>query len=120
MVYPFEFLQGQLLGIQGTFSPTLAEVAIRLSDGCDAGVQKNAGRILTTLREEEEQFSRTLAAGQKKLRDIVLKCKESGTSGNGSAVMVGGEDAFMLFDTYGFPLELTQEIVASEGMQVGC
>ncbi|CAD7697585.1 unnamed protein product [Ostreobium quekettii] len=108
-------MKGRLQGIKGAFTPALADVAISLSDGCDPAVRKSAQRITTVIAEEEEQFSRTLAAGQKKLHDIVEAYRQPGSS---SEVIMSGEDAFVLFDTYGFPLELTQEIAAAEGMQV--
>lgn len=106
-------LKGHLLGIQGTFLTSVAQVAIDLSEGCDPAVKKNASRILKELQLEEERFSATLGTGQKLLSDILQAASKG--SGKGS---VSGRDAFVLYDTYGFPLEITEELAAAQGITV--
>ncbi|MCC6728299.1 MAG: alanine--tRNA ligase [Chthonomonadales bacterium] len=68
--------------------------------------------ILRTVRAEEERFRRTLDHGMHRLLELVEAVERSGGS------RVEGEDAFTLYDTYGFPLELTEEIAAEHGLNV--
>lgn len=63
------------------------------------------------MSQEEEQFSRTLSAGQKKLSEFILEAQEN--SGR-----ITGQQAFMLFDTFGFPLEITEEISKANKIKV--
>ncbi|KAA6423619.1 MAG: alanyl-tRNA synthetase, partial [Trebouxia sp. A1-2] len=111
--------QGHLLGIKGTFLSAVAQVAIDLSEGCDPAVKKNAPRILKELQLEEERFSSTLGTGQKLLTDILQQAAAKQSNGaNGSKPSVSGRDAFVLYDTYGFPLEITQELASAQGVTV--
>ncbi len=64
------------------------------------------------LSSEEETFGRTLAQGTKLLEELIARARESGAEG------VAAEDAFLLHDTYGFPIDLTLELVAEEGLGV--
>lgn len=80
---------------------------------CLSQVQKNAQRIYAELAREEGLFAATLKTGQKKLDDLLSKASQS------SHRVLSGQDAFLLYDSYGFPLELTQELAALQGIQVG-
>jgi alanyl-tRNA synthetase len=80
-------------------------------------VSKNEERILKEIDREEARFSATIAAGQNQL-DRVLSRAEARAESSGGAGIVTGEDAFSMYDTYGFPLELTQEIAAERGLTV--
>ncbi|KAK9824092.1 hypothetical protein WJX72_007684 [[Myrmecia] bisecta] len=104
-------MKGRLLGIQQAFLPAVAAVAVELSRTCDAAVAANAQRVYDELAREEKQFTTTLEAGEKKLAEF-LSAAEAGSK------TVSGVDAFVLYDTYGFPLEITQEIAADRGLQV--
>lgn len=64
--------------------------------------------------QEESLFTKTLASGQKRLGEMLAAYKKEESTQS----LVSGKDAFTLFDTYGFPLEITQEIVSAEGMTV--
>ena len=64
------------------------------------------------LSSEEEGFGRTLAQGTKLLDELIARAKESGAEG------IGGENAFLLHDTYGFPIDLTLELAAEQGLGV--
>ncbi len=64
------------------------------------------------LSSEEESFGRTLAQGSKLLDELIARTEESGAEG------ISGEDAFLLHDTYGFPIDLTLELVAEHGLGV--
>ncbi len=64
------------------------------------------------LESEEESFGRTLAQGSRLLEELIARAKESGAEG------IAGSEAFMLHDTYGFPIDLTLELVAEHGLGV--
>jgi alanyl-tRNA synthetase len=68
-------------------------------------------RIYDELAREEGAFAATLERGQKLLDELLAKAAAGGKS-------ISGQDAFMLYDTYGFPLELTQELAEAQGLQV--
>eukprot|EP00210_Caulerpa_lentillifera_P005341 g5104.t1 len=104
-------MKGCLLGIEDAFTDILCDIAIRLSTGCDSNVAKQEYRILSIVSQEEEQFSRTLSAGQKKLAEFLLEAQQ----GSGT---ITGQQAFMLFDTFGFPLEITEEISKTNDIKV--
>lgn len=104
-------MKGRLLGISRVFTPEVAAVAVSLSGGCDPQVQANAQRVFDELAREEERFVATLERGQKILSDL-LRSAAAGPR------VLRGADAFLLYDTYGFPLEITQELAAEAGCEV--
>lgn len=75
-------------------------------------VAKNAQRVYDELSREEAIFNATLAKGQKLLDDL-LAAAAAGSKA------VAGADAFLLYDSYGFPVELTVELAEARGIQVG-
>ena len=82
-------------------------------------VKANAQRICDELSREEATFVTTLSRGQKILDELLVKAKSSSSSsGNGAGAVLSGGDAFLLYDTYGFPLELTQELAEAQGVKV--
>jgi alanyl-tRNA synthetase len=93
---------GRLIGIQGEFTVRVAESAIALSEA----------QIKAELAREEAQFLKTLERGEKLLEEIVDRTKQQANQ------QISGQDAFTLYDTYGFPLELTQEIAEEQGITV--
>jgi alanyl-tRNA synthetase len=99
---------GQLIGIEGEFTTAVAETAIALSETAYPNVRQRETFIKAELDREEAQFRKTLGRGEKLLADI-LERKPS---------IISGEDAFTLYDTHGFPLELTQEIAEEHGLEV--
>lgn len=103
---------GRLLGIDRPFIVDVAEVAIALAKTAHPQVKEQSDRIKAELEREETQFLKTLERGEKLLADILAKPETKRTQ------TVAGKDAFILYDTYGFPLELTQEIAAEGGFQV--
>jgi alanyl-tRNA synthetase len=104
--------QGQVLGIDGPFLPRLCERTIAMMSYAYPELQANADTIVKWALAEDEGFRRTLAQGERLLADVVARAKVDGTS------WVSAEDAFRLHDTYGFPYELTKEILADEGLAV--
>ncbi len=103
---------GRLVGIEGAFTTKIAEVAISLSESVYPNVREREEFIKLELQREETQFLKTLERGEKLLQEVIDKVKAEGKT------VIAGVDAFTLYDTYGFPLELTQEIAAEEGLTV--
>lgn len=109
---------GRLIGIYGkdakfhVFTPDIAETAISLALCAYPEVRVRENAIKAELQREESQFLNTLERGEKLLEEVITKLKQS------SKTVISGEDAFKLYDTYGFPLELTQEIAAEQGLTV--
>ncbi|MBF2072803.1 MAG: alanine--tRNA ligase [Synechococcales cyanobacterium C42_A2020_086] len=101
---------GRLLGIERPFTVEVAETAIALSEEAYPHVRQRQRSIKASLQEEEARFRKTLDRGEKLVAEILEKGTPSGE--------ISGEDAFILYDTYGFPLELTQEIAEEKGLTV--
>jgi alanyl-tRNA synthetase len=99
---------GRLIGIDRPFTIDVAETAIALAESAYPGVRQREKSIKAELQLEEARFRTTLDRGEKLLADLIAK--STGT--------ISGEDAFVLYDTYGFPLELTQEVAAEKGLTV--
>ncbi len=103
---------GQLIGIQGEFTVRVAQSAIALSEAVYPNVRSREAQIKAELAREEAQFLKTLERGEKLLEEIVDRTKQQTNQ------QISGQDAFTLYDTYGFPLELTQEIAEEQGITV--
>lgn len=101
---------GRLIGIDREFTPAVAEAAIALSEVAYPNVRKMEPTIKVSLQREEISFLKTLDRGERILAEII---EQLGTGGQ-----ISGTDAFTLYDTYGFPLELTEEIAAEKGLTV--
>jgi alanyl-tRNA synthetase len=104
--------QGQVLGIDKPFLPELTERVIGVMSSAYPELKENAETIKRWATSEEESFRRTLDQGERLLSDIVKRAREDGTS------WIAAEDAFKLHDTYGFPYELTKELLAEQGLAV--
>jgi alanyl-tRNA synthetase len=104
--------QGRVLGIDGDFLPRLCARTIEMMSGAYPELRDQAATIERWARAEEEGFRRTLAQGERLLADLVRRAQGEGTS------WIDAEDAFRLHDTYGFPYELTKELLADEGLAV--
>jgi len=99
---------GRLLGINREFTPEVAETAIALMEGHYSNLREGEVLIKQELKREESRFLETLERGEKLLGEILEK----------ESKQISGEDAFVLYDTYGFPLELTQEVAEEKGLTV--
>ncbi|MEL6440631.1 MAG: alanine--tRNA ligase [Cyanobacteria bacterium J06621_8] len=104
--------QGRLIGIEGNFINQVAETAIALSEAAYPNVRERSEFIKNQLQREESQFLKTLDRGEKLLAEVMANAANSGST------VIPGQDAFELYDTYGFPLELTQEIAEEQGLSV--
>jgi alanyl-tRNA synthetase len=103
---------GRLLGIDGEFTAKVAESAIALSESAYPNVKERESNIKSELQREESAFLKTLERGEKMLADLIAE------AANQKETLISGQDAFVLYDTYGFPLELTQEIAGEQGLTV--
>lgn len=97
---------------EGAFLPSIAEKAIELSTHIDPDVKARAPRILEELKREELRFVQTLERGEKLLDEMLKACK------NEKNPVLAGKDAFLLYDTYGFPVEITIEVAEEYGISV--
>lgn len=105
-------LHGQKLGIQGEFLTQLVPIVGEIMQSYYQEVLENATRIQKTVAAEEKRFNATLTGGLALLDDVIAAAKADGKT------QISGADAFKLSDTYGFPLELTQEQAAEAGLTV--
>ena len=103
---------GRLLGIDGTFLPRLSEEVIRGSKDGYPELEEKKEFIFKVLANEENQFNKTIDQGLRILGEM-----EEAMSSEG-AKCLSGEQAFKLYDTYGFPLDLTKEILEEKGYEV--
>ncbi|MDB9541420.1 alanine--tRNA ligase [Anabaenopsis tanganyikae CS-531] len=103
---------GRLIGINGEFITQVAETAISLSESAYPNVRQREAAIKAELQREEANFLKTLDRGEKLLAEIIQEVKAQGKT------QISGESAFTLYDTFGFPLELTQEIAAENHLTV--
>ncbi|MBS9390053.1 MAG: alanine--tRNA ligase [Dolichospermum sp. WA123] len=103
---------GRLIGIAGEFINQVAETAISLSESIYPNLRQRATAIKAELQREEVNFLKTLDRGEKLLAEIIQTVKQQGQTS------ISGESAFTLYDTYGFPLELTQEVAEENSISV--
>ena len=103
---------GRLIGISGEFTTTVAETALALSESAYPNVRNREDVIKAELQREEINFLKTLGNGEKLLDKIITELTEEGKT------VISGKDAFDLYDTHGFPFELTQEIAAENNLTV--
>lgn len=103
---------GRLLGIQGLFLAKLSETVIAVSKDGYPELEEKKEHILKVLTMEEEKFNKTIDQGLAILSELCGTMKASGST------VLGGEDAFKLYDTYGFPMDLTEEILSDQGFSV--
>ncbi len=103
---------GRLLSIEGSFLPELAQTVIEGSKDGYPELEEKRDFILNVIVKEEEQFNKTIDQGLKILSDIVAQMETDHVK------TLSGEDAFRLYDTYGFPIDLTKEILEEKGFDV--
>lgn len=105
-------LNGRRLGIKGSFLYKLVPVVGDIMKSHYPEVINQADFISKVVKNEEERFGATLEAGLTLLDDLIDKAKESKDK------TISGKDAFKMFDTYGFPYELTVEAAEDNGLKV--
>ncbi len=100
---------GRLLGIERPFLSEVCETVIKESGEAYPQLTEKKDYILKIIAIEEENFNKTIDSGLKLLEEMISSCE-----GN----TLSGDDAFKLSDTFGFPLDLTREILEEKGMSV--
>jgi len=100
------------LGIEGSFLGDLALVVLDLYGGPYPELQENKAFILQELAAEETKFSETLIKGEREFEKMLPNLLK------GSSRQLSGRTAFKLYDTYGFPVELTRELAKEHGFTV--
>lgn len=101
---------GRKLDMPENFTPAIAQVVIDKYKSVYPELERNKDFVLEQLRLEEERFAKTLEQGTKEFEKLVDKLKISGT--------LSGRLAFRLYDTFGFPIEMTQELARENGLTV--
>jgi len=101
---------GKLLGVNEPFLYEVCDTVIHENEGHYPELRERQDYITKVIRTEEENFARTIDGGLKIFNDMLSGHKEKGEK------VFSGADAFKLYDTYGFPIDLTVEMVADEDM----
>ena len=104
--------QGRTIGLEPPYVHRFADRALDLLAPAYPELAAERDTVTRWVRDEEESFGRTLDRGTEMLRQIVERSKSEGTS------WVDADEAFRLHDTYGFPYDLTKELLAEEGLSV--
>ena len=103
---------GKLLGINRRFLTELCEIVISQNEDAYVELKEKRDYILKVISLEEERFDATIDSGLSILSGIIASAKEAGLD------TVSGADAFKLYDTFGFPVDLTKEIAEENGLSV--
>ncbi|MBQ4371187.1 MAG: alanine--tRNA ligase [Firmicutes bacterium] len=103
---------GRILGIKGTFLKDLCEKVFETSGDAYPELLERRDYIKKIISIEEDKFAQTIDAGSEILAGYIAEAKAAGSS------LISGDKAFKLYDTYGFPIELTEEIAADQGCEV--
>lgn len=103
---------GRLLGIEGKFMADLSETVIHESKDGYPELEEKKSFILNVLTQEEDKFDKTIDQGLSILNQMEAELKET------NITELSGENVFKLYDTYGFPVDLTKEILEEKGFTV--
>jgi alanyl-tRNA synthetase len=103
---------GRLLGVEGKFLAKLSETVIETSKDGYPELEEKKAFITKVLSQEEDKFNKTIDQGLSILSDFEKTLEEKGEK------TLTGADAFKLYDTYGFPLDLTKEILEEKGFEI--
>ena len=99
----------RLLGIKEDFTPRIAQIVVGDYGKIYPALVRNQAKIFYELNQEEEKFGKTLKKGLKKFEKTISQLKEN---------TLPGEEVFHLYDTFGFPFELTCELAKERGLKV--
>jgi alanyl-tRNA synthetase len=103
---------GKSLGIDEPFLYRMVGTVVDIMKDAYPELVEKQDFIVKIIKMEEERFFTTLSEGIHKINEIVARCKAEGST------EIPGQDAFMLYDTYGFPLDLTRDVAEEEGLTV--
>ncbi|HET8977947.1 MAG TPA: alanine--tRNA ligase [Solirubrobacteraceae bacterium] len=104
--------QGRGLGLEAGFLERYADVVTELMGSEYPELHEQRDLVRRWMSSEQENFGRTLEQGLKRLDELIARARDADAEG------IAAEDAFLLHDTYGFPIDLTLEIVAEHGLGV--
>ncbi len=100
---------GKLLGINDLFLSDVARTVINENRSAYPELVENEEYIVKVIHAEEERFAKTINSGMEMLKELMDSCENN---------QLSGEDAFKLYDTFGFPIDLTREILAEKGISI--
>lgn len=103
---------GKVLGIEEPFLYKNVDVVSDIMSEAYPDLLKKSDFVRDVIRMEEERFFVTLHEGMRKVEEILLRTRQQG------AELISGEDAFMMYDTYGFPLDLMEDVASENGFEV--
>ncbi|HAU31099.1 MAG: Alanine--tRNA ligase [Desulfotomaculum sp. 46_296] len=103
---------GRLLGFERPFLSQVSEIVIEQMHDIYPELAKNRDNIVSIILQEETRFEQTLVQGLDILESLIRKARKDNSDS------IDGEDAFRLYDTYGFPFELTKEVAAEAGIDI--
>jgi len=103
---------GKLLGVNDPFLYQVVDTVIHENEGQYPDLREKQTYITKVIRTEEENFGRTIDGGMKIFSDLLAEHKQK------LEKIFSGADAFRLYDTFGFPIDLTMEMAADEGLSV--
>ena len=103
---------GKLLGVNKPFLFEVVETVVKENEIAYPDLREKQAYITKIIRTEEENFAKTIDGGMKIYNELLSAHKEKGET------VFSGADAFKLYDTYGFPIDLTAEMVEEEGMTI--
>lgn len=106
------YRHGKLLGVEGLFLQKTIKVIAEIYQSEYPELLQDLDRIVRIVEQEERKFQETIDQGLSILNSHILSVKED------KGQMISGQDAFKLYDTYGFPLDLTKEIASDSGLTV--
>ncbi len=104
---------GKLLGVNDPFLFEVVDTVIHENCGHYPDLKEKREHIVRVVKTEEENFAKTIDSGMKIFADMLSEHKEKGES------VFSGADAFKLYDTYGFPIDLTEEMAEEAGLTIG-
>ena len=103
---------GKLLGVNEPFLYQVVDTVVHENEGQYPDLREKQSYITKVIRTEEENFARTIDGGMRIYGEMLAAHKEKGET------VFSGSDAFKLYDTFGFPIDLTMEMAADEGLSV--
>ncbi len=103
---------GKLLGVDRPFLHEIVDTVVAVNECEYKDLREKQSYITKVIRTEEESFAKTIDGGMKIFADMLAEHKAKGET------TFSGEDAFKLYDTYGFPIDLTREMASDEGLSV--
>ncbi|MGE5675008.1 MAG: alanine--tRNA ligase, partial [Mycobacterium leprae] len=103
---------GRSLGFREPFIYQVVPAVVEMMGGAYPEIRTNMGTIQEEIKREEERFFRTLEEGMKRLEDILRNMRQDGRA------LIDGGEAFVLYDTYGFPLDIVRDVAREHGVAV--